>query len=106
MRALNPRSPAAAAEPVVRKVVTEANANGWRPVLVYDDEGGENVNTVEQAMESLFALDEATVRFLGPNRETADIAFVLSNGRECIHDWTGDRAFDAIVRKTINYFEL
>jgi hypothetical protein len=78
--------------------------SGFSLHSVYDGEEETRVSTAQEAMELIFNLDEAALRFYRDNPENwHGILLVLGNGEDIISDWNfyvDDRdGFDAAMSK-------
>ena len=85
---------------IVANLVEHMKRGGWNVHQVFDGEEDTLVSDTKSAMELLFNLDEATLRFK-KGHATHGIYLVFGNGIELIADWfysTGDvDGFNAVV---------
>lgn len=83
---------------IVRGLIRAMRKAGWEVFRVNDGESLKYVTTEEQAMARIFAVDEASLRFVpvGQRKQGNEhgVLLVLGNGEDVISDWNyfdGDR---------------
>jgi hypothetical protein len=66
---------------------------GWVPVAVWDGERLEKTTDAKSAMEFIFNLDEASLRFAKPSnpKNWHGVLLVLGNGEDIVSDWNYSR---------------
>lgn len=63
---------------------------GWTPANVFDGEETTKVTDAKSAMELIFNLDEASLRFRptdSPSGKRHGVLLVLGNGEDIVSDW-------------------
>jgi hypothetical protein len=94
---------AAAALPVVRRMIRYLRKAGFTPYKVFDGEEDIRVETESQMLDEVFGVDEATAYFTHPDRERPFWVLLFPcNGEDVITDCgAGDtdlhKAFDAAL---------
>ena len=73
---------------IVEKVIDRALAEGWLLHSVFDSEEYIDADTKAEALDAIFAVDEATVRFTKNECRLRGIFIVLGNGRDVLSDWS------------------
>lgn len=100
-------SPGRIAFPIVEKLLTRLVEAGYNLVKVNDGEAITRVTTVREALEAVFAVDEAMVyvrRLDGARLVWVEI--LLMNGAECISDYAAyDDGFSAVVDQALREVE-
>jgi hypothetical protein len=78
---------------IVAALCEHMTARGFNLDTVYDGVETTHVHTVKAAMELIFNLDEASLRFKHPLYKAHGVLLVLGNGEDIVSDWnytTGD----------------
>lgn len=94
---------------IVFNLIEHCVAAGFTKLAVYDGEEMTAVADAKAAMELIFNLDEASMRFRKPGCSEHGVLLVLGEGADCIADWNyteGDPdGFDAMMNAfdTDNY---
>ena len=93
------------AEKVVRRMIRELKKAGWRVCAVDDGEGNIPVITERDAMDAVFGVEYATVKFIKGGKIEA-VLVIPCNEEDAISDFTlntkefeaaMDRLMDAVV---------
>lgn len=71
---------------IVWNLIKHLGEKGFEPAAVYDGDDWTKVDDGKAAMELIFNLDEAWLKFRGVSNEHS-VFFVMGNGAEIISDW-------------------
>ena len=90
---------------VVSKLLQVAKAHGYAVVKVDDGEEVHKVTTDEQAMDAVFAVDEATIRFKHPDEPKTHCAVIVlgNDGWDAIADASVGEKWDAVMEEMNQY---
>lgn len=75
------------AEKVVRRMIRELKKDGWRVCAVDDGEGNIPVITERDAMDAVFSVEYAHVKFIKGGR-IESVLVIPCNGEDAISDFT------------------
>jgi hypothetical protein len=72
---------------IVWALCQNLKARGWSVHTVWDGEELTRVSTPKEAMELIFNLDEASLRFTKDGKKLHGVLLILGNGEDIISDW-------------------
>lgn len=94
---------------IVAGLCAHLEAAGFAPHSVYDGEEETRVSNAKEAMELVFNLDEASLRFAKPGHREHGVLLVLGNGEDLVSDWNYSKGdcdgFDAAMEAFLDSIE-
>lgn len=75
---------------IVSKLIDIAAEHGWKVHSVFDSEEYVRTRTKAEALDAIFAVDEATLRFTHPDcgSKLRGVLLVLGNDMDVVSDWS------------------
>lgn len=102
---MNNKSRVSMEKSIVRKLIKMMRYFGWNLHSVYDSEETIEVSNENEAINAVFAVDEASIFFRRDGR-IGGVFIVLGNGTDVITDYSTTSAeFEKLVVKHANWVE-
>lgn len=90
---------------IVEKLLSTAQEDGWTIDSVYDGEEYIKTPTAAEALEAIFAVDDATVRFRKGDGPLRGVYIVLGNCEDVLSDYSDVPDLTATMDKVYAWIE-
>jgi hypothetical protein len=96
-----------AAEKILKFLIREMDANGWKLMGVYDGEDTVHLFKEQEVVDLVMDLDISTIFFKKGDLQSEFVSFIPENGTDCICDYSVKYPkFEEVMDKVQNYVDL